>query len=127
LLFGYGQLEGATPLGAEISGTGSRGEKLSEKQVKECALSTPAPEYPIEARRQKVTGLGIYELRVDTRTGHVKNVTIVLSTYSPILDLECKRALIRWRFKPGAIAKARLPILFTVRGPPQSAASKWVY
>ena len=42
------------------------------------ALPTPAefdPEYPYEARRQKMTGEGIVAMTVDPVTGHVRTVS----------------------------------------------------
>ena len=49
---------------------------------------------------------------IDFNTGKVTNVVILQSTGSDPLDREAIFALRQWRFKPGKLRKADLPITF---------------
>ena len=60
------------------------------------------PKYPLEALQRHVTGTGIFVLRVQIRTGRVKEVEVARSTGHAILDTAAVDALKQWRFKPGA-------------------------
>jgi TonB family protein len=80
------------------------------------ALSAPRPEYPYEARRQKITGSGIVAMAVDPVTGRVTEVVVEASTGSSVLDNAAVAAFGRWRFKPGTISKVKCPITFTMAG-----------
>lgn len=81
-------------------------------------ISAPRPQYPYEARRANITGSGIVTIEVDPATGRVKNAYMDPSTGSVILDNAALFALRRWRFKPGKVTRARLPITFTMGGLP---------
>ena len=89
---------------------------LSWSSAKVLAVSAPRPEYPYEARRQKITGEGIVAMAVDSATGNVSSVSMVKSTGSPFLDNAALSAFRRWRFKPGTISTVRCPITFTLTG-----------
>lgn len=79
-------------------------------------LSAPRPEYPYEARKAKITGTGIVVLEVDPLTGKVTSAHMAPSTGSIILDNAALWAFRRWRFKPGAVKMAKMPITFTMTG-----------
>lgn len=89
---------------------------LSLSSARISALSAPRPEYPYEARRQKVTGNGIVAMTVDSADGSVTNVTMEASTGSAVLDNAAVTAFRRWRFKPGTVSHVRSPITFTMTG-----------
>ena len=72
-------------------------------------------EYPIQARRAGIAGSGVFEMRIDPKTGRVKGVHVLQSTGSQILNWTVVRSLSRWRFKPGTIVAARIPVAFTLR------------
>ncbi len=80
------------------------------------ALSAPRPEYPYEARRQRLTGTGLATLSVDVITGEVTSVTMTRSTGSAVLDNATISAFRRWRFKPGTVTLVQTPITFTMAG-----------
>jgi TonB family protein len=80
------------------------------------ALSAPQPEYPYEARRQRVTGTGIVIMTVDSGSGRVTDVMMDESTGSLVLDNAAIAGFRRWRFKPGTVSRVRLPITFTMTG-----------
>lgn len=84
--------------------------------AKVLAVSAPRPEYPYEARRQKITGEGIALMTVDPVSGSVVDVTLLKSTGSPVLDNATLSGFRRWRFKPGSPSKVRVPITFTMMG-----------
>jgi len=74
----------------------------------------PTPEYPLEARREHMTGTGIFVLEVDAPSGTVTRVKVVRSTGFPILDKSAVDTLKRWRFRPNKVAKIRIPITFSI-------------
>jgi protein TonB len=102
-----------TPIARNRNGTiGPVGLSLA----KVSALNAPRPEYPYEARRQKVTGSGIVIMMVDSASGNVTEVVMEASTGSTVLDNAALAGFRRWRFKPGTISRVRSPITFTMTG-----------
>lgn len=89
---------------------------LSLSSAKIIALSAPRPEYPYEARRQRITGSGIVAMKVDPVTGMVTEVSMWQSTGSPYLDNAALTGFRRWRFKPGTAFKIKSPITYTQTG-----------
>ena len=89
---------------------------LSWSSAKVLAVSAPRPEYPYEARRQKITGEGVVAITVDPVSGKVSGVSMAQSTGSPFLDNAALTAFRRWRFKPGTVSSVRCPITFTLTG-----------
>jgi TonB family protein len=90
--------------------------KLNWSSAKVLALNAPRPEYPYEARRQKITGKGVVEMQVDEGTGNVTGVVMRESTGNPFLDNAALSAFRRWRFKPGTVSSVTCPITFTLTG-----------
>ena len=80
------------------------------------AVSAPRPEYPYEARRQRVTGDGIALLTIDPGTGNVVQATMTKSTGNQFLDSAAISGFKRWRFKPGTVSSVTCPITFTLTG-----------
>ena len=80
------------------------------------AIHAPRPTYPYEARRQRVTGAGIAVMEVDPATGKVTRAFMQESTGSSILDHEAVQTFRRWKFVPGTVVGARVPITFTMLG-----------
>jgi len=89
---------------------------LPVSSAKVFAVSAPRPEYPYEARRQRITGDGIAVMTVDPVTGIVTNVSISKTTGSPFLDNAAMTGFKRWRFKPGTISSVTCPVTFTLTG-----------
>jgi TonB family protein len=89
---------------------------LSLSSAKIVALSAPRPEYPYEARRQRITGSGIVAMTVDPVTGMVTEVSMWQSTGSTYLDHAAIIGFRRWRFKPGTAFKIKSPITYTLTG-----------
>ena len=84
--------------------------------AKVLALKAPRPEYPYEARRQRITGEGIVAMTVDPTTGSVTSVSMSKSTGSPFLDNAALASFRKWRFKPGTVSSVQCPITFTLTG-----------
>lgn len=80
------------------------------------AMNAPRPEYPYEARRQRLTGSGMAVLTIDFASGSVLDVTMAQSTGSAVLDNATVSAFRRWRFRPGTISKVQSPITYTLTG-----------
>jgi TonB family protein len=94
----------ATPIAAP-----SVAPMLSGDAAKAFAVSAPRPEYPYEVRSRKITGSGVVLMIIDVPSGSVTEASMVQSTGSPILDNAAISAFRRWRFKPGTVAKVRMP------------------
>jgi TonB family protein len=90
------------------------GTNLSTAKV--FAVSAPRPEYPYEARRQKITGQGIVVMNVDPVSGSVTSVSMARTTGSPFLDNAAMAGFKRWRFKPGVVSSVTCPVSFTLTG-----------
>ncbi|MEY2511782.1 MAG: periplasmic protein TonB [Verrucomicrobiota bacterium] len=80
------------------------------------AVSAPRPEYPYEARRQRITGDGIVVMIVDPVTGSVTSASMSKTTGSPFLDNAAIAGFKRWRFKPGTLSSVTCPVTFTLTG-----------
>lgn len=89
---------------------------LPLSSAKVLAINAPRPEYPYEARRQRVTGSGIVTMTIDPMSGNVSRVSMSKSTGSPFLDNAALTAFRRWRFKPGAVSSVTCPVTFTLTG-----------
>jgi periplasmic protein TonB len=93
-----------------------RGTTASLRAVKAMVTYAPRPVYPYEARRQRLTGSGVALLAVDRTLGTVTDVLMAQSCGNAILDNSTLDALRRWRFKPGSVARVRVPITYTFMG-----------
>jgi len=89
---------------------------LSLSSAKVLAVSAPPPEYPYEARRQRITGEGVVTIAVDPASGRVSDASMSKSTGSPFLDNAAITGFRRWRFKPGTLSSVTCPITFTLTG-----------
>jgi TonB family protein len=103
-----------TPVVKRSNNRGASSLNLSAARV--FAINAPRPEYPYEARRQKITGDGVVAMTVDPASGQVTDVFVVKSTGSPFLDNAALAGFRRWRFKPGTASSIRCPITFTLTG-----------
>jgi len=72
------------------------------------------PEYPFEARRNRISGQGVLVGDVDIKTGIVRSVRMEKSTGARILDQAVLSAFSQWRFKPGTVHHFRTPITYTM-------------
>jgi TonB family protein len=83
---------------------------LIPEQLVRLAIYTPQPVYSAYARGRRITGNGLFILRIQIQTGRVKDVQIAHSTGSELLDSAATRALQQWRFKPGALPPIRVQL-----------------
>ena len=90
----------------------ARPEVVSFDQLRQLAISIQQPHYPFRARRQRLTGKGGFEVRVDQKTGKTTRVVILQSTGSTVLDQAAIEVLSTWRFKPGTVSRIQLPITY---------------
>jgi TonB family protein len=96
--------------------TNTMGKSVNVSEARVFALSAPRPEYPYEARRQKITGDGIALLTIDPNSGDVIQITMSKSTGNPFLDDAAVAGLRRWRFKAGTVSSVTCPITFALTG-----------
>lgn len=78
------------------------------------AIYSPRPEYPHEARRQGVTGRGIFALNIDYDTDFVVSVEIRQTTGHQMLDHAAIATLKKWRFRPRTFYTVVMPLAFTI-------------
>jgi TonB family protein len=103
-----------TPLVKKSNSTIPSSLNLSAARV--LALNAPRPEYPYEARRQKITGDGVAVMTIDSGSGNVTNVSMAKSTGNAFLDNAAIAGFRRWRFKPGSVSTVTCPVTFTFAG-----------
>jgi TonB family protein len=77
--------------------------ELTPAEAAAIGTNTPFPEYPLEARRRRTTGSGMFAMEVEYQTGIVRRLHIERSTGSALLDQAAMVALRKWRFKPQAL------------------------
>ena len=98
-----------TPIPSQLPPLLARG--ALEKAV---ILSAPKVEYPIEARREHLQGIGTFCLNINDKTGVVSSVQVWQSTGHRILDEAAIRTLRNWRFKPEAVVRWLTPVDFSM-------------
>jgi TonB family protein len=86
---------------------------LSDEELLRYALASPAAGYPEEAQLKKLTGSGLYELRINP-SGATSSVAVVKSSGSRVLDAAATAAFRKWRFKPGLLQVVRIPVSWAV-------------
>ncbi len=89
---------------------------LPVSSAKAFALNAPRPEYPYEARRQKISGDGVGVMTVDPASGNVISASMSKTTGSPFLDNAAVTGFKRWRFRPGTVSSVTCPVTFTLTG-----------
>lgn len=89
---------------------------LTWSSAKVLAINAPRPEYPYEARRQRIRGDGIVAMTINPITGNVSAVSMSKSTGSSFLDNAALTGFRRWRFEPGTVSSVTCPITFTLTG-----------
>ncbi len=104
----------AAPIKAPVQA--ARPGVASISSAKAAAVFAPRPEYPYEARSRRITGSGVCVLTIDTASGNVTDASMAQSIGSPILDNATVSTFRRWRFKPGAFSKVKVPITYTMTG-----------
>jgi TonB family protein len=77
-------------------------------------LKHPPPEYPYEARSRGIMGSGIFLLRFDYETGHLRQVHVAKSMGSAILDQAAIAALKQWQAKPRSVYVTDVPITMSM-------------
>ena len=95
---------------------GDSDQPARDAEARAALLSTPRPDYPIEARRHFYEGRGVYRLRFDMETGRVTEVTVIESTGHTILDQASTRTFLRWRIKPHSFKAINVPVNFRMSG-----------
>lgn len=86
---------------------------ISDEELMRYALASPGAGYPEEARKAKLTGSGLYELRIN-KEGTTTGIAIVKSSGSAVLDQAARSAFLKWRFKPGIFSRVRVPVSWSV-------------
>ena len=85
---------------------------MSISSAKALAIYAPRPDYPSEARSQRIIGSGVCIVSVDPRSGRVTEASMAQSTGDLRLDNAAISAFRQWRFKPGTVSKVKIPIEF---------------
>jgi TonB family protein len=98
----------------------SEPKKHPQPDYRSLIVKAYLPEYPYEARRAHITGTGIVFLQIDTLTGKVVSCRMDPGTGNVELDAAALAAFRDWRFKPGTVARVRIPVTFTMGGEVQT-------
>jgi len=85
---------------------------MSLSVAQSMAITAPLPEYTYEMKRRNLSGSGTCVVTVDTATGTVTDARMYPSTGSPLLDKLTTQTFKSWRFKPGTVSQARIPISY---------------
>ena len=93
-------------------GSPGLGERIPQQQLRQFITSTSVPDYRENEVLRKLTGIGVFDLRIDPATGETTGVRILKSTGHSELDASALKALINWRFKAGTLVRAVFPIMF---------------
>lgn len=89
---------------------------FGETVTTEKPVSGSRPEYPLEARKARVIGSGVYMLRVNER-GFVVKVEIAKHSGSKLLDDAAVKTFSHWRFRPGKPLRwVRTPVSWSLPG-----------
>lgn len=91
-------------------------DRRPEPDYRSLIVKAYRPDYPYEARRARITGSGVVAMQIDTSTGKVVSCDMDPCTGNIELDVAALTAFRQWRFKPGTVARARIPITFTMDG-----------
>ena len=83
------------------------------------AVYSPQPFYRPEWAAQSLTDKGVVLVKIDPKTGIVTGTRMLQSTGSKLLDGAALKAYSKWRFKPGSVPQAKMPIEFAGRHGPQ--------
>jgi hypothetical protein len=95
-----------------VSGAADVPRVFTVKEAAQALRYAVKPKYSPEARRERDTGGGLFELRFDYETGRLKAIDIVASTGSQILDHDTIDALKEWKAKPHTVRVMRIGITF---------------
>jgi TonB family protein len=68
------------------------------------AIYTPQPNYPAFAWLNHWQGRGVFVMRIEIKSGRVKDAYVQRSTGHKELDAAAIAALRHWRFKPNALS-----------------------
>jgi len=76
-------------------------------------ITAPAPVYPYKVWIGRGTNIsGLFELKFDYDSGHLRELHVVNSTANDILDRHIIAALKLWKAKPHSIHILRVPVTF---------------
>ena len=93
--------------------TGLRAQQQNDAG-RERVIYAPAPKYPLDARRRRATGTGLFALHI-LPNGTVASVDVITSTRAGILDDAAIAALRQWRFHPTATSRVvKIPLTFAL-------------
>ena len=86
----------------------------------EPAYYAPKPEYPANAIKNYFEGAGLFEIHIRP-DGNVRSVKVIKSTGYSVLDQAAIAAFHGWNFRPHSIGVVRVPIEYTLCGPPPAS------
>jgi TonB family protein len=85
-------------------------DKQDEPQIS--AIYRPWPRYPLDARRKRMEGAGLFRLNIEPKSGGVRNVEILKSTGHKLLDDIGVQTFHKWRFPIGQVTSVKIPLEF---------------
>jgi hypothetical protein len=79
---------------------------------KHLLIKTARPEYYIQAREHHLVGSGVFDVKFDFESGHLREVHIVKPFAEAMLQVSAISALKQWQAKPQSIHALRVLITF---------------
>jgi TonB family protein len=76
---------------------------LTPEQVATLTVNKLRIPYPEQARLSRITGEGLFEVRVQKTSGRVKRVDVLQTTGNDLLDAAAVNGLSQCQFKPGVL------------------------
>jgi len=126
VMFSLWKLLGVVFLGLALGSLQLRADQSAEvggADAQPVWLATPAPQYPVTATAQLISGTGRFHLFFDTATGRVTRVAVEQSTGYKVLDDAAIRGLSQWRIKPHTFDEVLVPFAFHLGSKPDD----WVF
>ena len=80
-------------------------------------VSNPHPDIPSapDIKGHRLHGHGVYVIHFDAKTGQAVSVEVEKSTGSNILDRAMVKSFMKWRCRPGAFTRVRVPVSYNER------------
>lgn len=105
---------------------GKRGAKTSslKNESGDFVEFRPAPQYPLEAKKNRLQGTVIVSFATDHQ-GFIKKIVIEKSSGHTILDEAATRAILNWRVNPHPETFQSIPIIFKLREKEEKALQEF--
>jgi outer membrane biosynthesis protein TonB len=85
---------------------------LKDAWQKHLLMKAARPDYYIQARERHLVGSGVFDVKFDFESGHLREIHIVKPFAEPMLQVSAISALKQWQANPRSIHTLRIQITF---------------